>query len=108
MIYASQEVAGDPKPWRYVLLDPNGQAREATQVTGGFIFDPRPEYTTKHPANPILVAYRKALNDPTGYVKGGDTSKIDSWFPTDYTPEQLAHAGRVLIRLASMSLEAKA
>lgn len=34
----------DPRPWRYVLLDPNGQAREAEQVTGGFVFDPRPEY----------------------------------------------------------------
>ena len=37
----------DPKPWRYALFgdDPEKQAREAEQMTGGFVFDPRPTYS---------------------------------------------------------------
>lgn len=39
----------DPKPWVYALLGPAKEgftpARAAEQITGGFAFDPRPEYS---------------------------------------------------------------
>lgn len=50
-----------------------------------------------NPTNPALAALREARNDPAGYVKSGDVSKID--IPMgDATPEQIAHALKVLIR----------
>jgi hypothetical protein len=40
----------DPKPWAYALLggNPETWAREAEQVTGGFVFQPREGYEQDH------------------------------------------------------------
>lgn len=68
MLFSSMDaklLTTDPKPWAYALLggDPKSWAREATQVTGGFLYLPRPEYAvvTAHPFNPILSDVRDDL-----------------------------------------------
>lgn len=94
-------------------------ARDWAGSAGSVIFDPRENphahdwadgvcyapdcaaHVPVHPANPILVAYRKAIHDPNGYVRGGDLSKIDNWMPKGVTPQQIEHASRVVIRLVS-------
>lgn len=63
----------DPKPWRYVLLDPDGQHREAEQITGGFIFDPRPEYEIPDEVYDKIKAGLKRA-----YIQGFTEGAIDA------------------------------
>lgn len=101
---------GDPKPWLYVLLGEGDEnftpAREATQLTGGFIYSPRPKYNPvlTHPTNPILTAFRNrdVLNgtaeDAAEWMKHGHhRNRMDR----GKLANEITHAERVLSRLAN-------
>lgn len=79
--------------------------------TGDYWFDQRyaaamyaqeVAFTQHNEPNPILVAYRAALADPSGYVRSGNIERLDDWIP-DATPAHQVHALKVITRLANLT-----
>lgn len=101
----------DPEPWAYALLggDPSGWAREAEQVTGGFVYLPR---TGINPQNWLLKAFRgeaEWIRDGFGdeYIQEMAQEWVDNiiTYASEYGVESLDevnHAYRVLSRLARL------
>lgn len=101
-MFNSQKINNDPEPWK-------GESgfRNPCHTPWSDLHAPRPEFDNN--PNPILLAFREAVD--TG---GGNTLHVASWWdregvnafvalsPSYIAPSQIAHARKVLERLAAL------
>ncbi len=84
----------DPKPWE----NPNSGLRYATQVYGGFEYNPRTN------TNPILIALRTHGANLFGGIDGWLKYAMHGTYADNLpiTPDHIEHARKVLTRLVAL------